>query len=262
MTILERVEIVGFKSFADMAAFDLVPGINCIVGPGGIGKSNVLDAIEWVLGGNEKNPGNDSVKSLGILNINKGGQAELAEVALTFSKTAKFSPDREVFVIARRKFITGRCDYLLNGKLCIEKTVKEYLNGPAGDFSYCFYEQKPSTGLLSASDFYLECLSRFITKIKKQNISLCIFDDADARLNREVILKFKELLSSLSKRIQVIIVCDTAELESLADITHRLSMSDDATISEQVYSLRYIVNATIRRLFAWIHYKVKKLFEK
>ena len=47
---IEKIELIGFKSFADKTLFSLHPGITCIVGPNGCGKSNIVDAFRWVLG--------------------------------------------------------------------------------------------------------------------------------------------------------------------------------------------------------------------
>src|SRR5918911_1203736 len=118
--MLKRLELVGFKSFADKTQFDFPAGITAIVGPNGSGKSNVVDAVKWALG-------EQSAKSL------RGGEmadvifhgsatrkgVAVAEVSLTFdnSRGLLALPAAEICV-TRRVFRDGQGEYLLNGQPC------------------------------------------------------------------------------------------------------------------------------------------------
>src|SRR5712691_11132451 len=96
--MLKRLELVGFKSFADKTQFDFASGITAIVGPNGSGKSNIVDAVRWILG-------EQSAKSL------RGG--EMADVIFNGSATRRSFGMAEVtmsFDNARRQLATDSED--------------------------------------------------------------------------------------------------------------------------------------------------------
>src|SRR6266496_5989215 len=112
---LELIVIQGFKSFAEKTEVRIFPGVTCIVGPNGCGKSNVADAVRWALG--EQSPkllrghkmedvifhGTASRKSLGM-----------AQVSLVFQNDGGLQVPWSEVAVERRLYRTGDSDYLLN----------------------------------------------------------------------------------------------------------------------------------------------------
>jgi chromosome segregation protein len=152
--MLKRLELVGFKSFADKTQFDFAPGVTGIVGPNGSGKSNIVDAVRWVLG-------EQSAKSLRggeMADVIFNGSASrrslsMAEVAMTFdnSRHALATPAEEV-QIARRVYRNGEGEYLINNRVCRLKDIKDlFLGSGAGSDAYCIIEQGRVDVLLQAS---------------------------------------------------------------------------------------------------------------
>lgn len=134
---VERIEIIGFKSFCDKTVLDLHPGITSIVGPNGCGKSNVVDAFKWVLG-------EQSAKSLrggtmedviffGSANKKSKGMAEVTLVLSGIDEEPSHdnegngsSGSREI-TVSRRLYRSGESDYLLNKVPCRLKDIKDIL---------------------------------------------------------------------------------------------------------------------------------------
>jgi chromosome segregation protein len=152
--MLKRLDLVGFKSFADRTSFDFAAGITAIVGPNGSGKSNIVDAVRWVLG-------EQSAKSLRggeMADVIFNGSASrrslgLAEVTMTFdnSRGTLALPAEEV-QIARRVYRSGEGEYLINGQICRLRDIKDlFLGSGAGADAYCIIEQGRVDVLLQAS---------------------------------------------------------------------------------------------------------------
>lgn len=151
---LKQLRINGFKSFADITKITLEPGVTTVVGPNGCGKSNIADAIRWVLG-------EQSAKSLraGLMQdvIFQGTDSRksvnLCEVALLFSdcESELGTAYREV-EITRRVSRDGASDYLLNGKACRLKDIQGlFMDTGIGRVSYSFMVQGQIDQILSTN---------------------------------------------------------------------------------------------------------------
>src|SRR5580704_8690465 len=133
--MLKRLELAGFKSFADKMHFDFSSGITAIVGPNGSGKSNIVDAVRWVLG-------EQSAKSLRggeMTDVIFNGSASrralgMAEVTLTFDNTRRvLASEADEVQISRRVYRSGESEYLINQIACRLKDIKDlFLGSGAG----------------------------------------------------------------------------------------------------------------------------------
>jgi len=151
---LSRLELQGFKSFADETTLTFDPGITTIVGPNGCGKSNIVDAIRWVIG--EQRP--TVLRSKTMENLIFNGTANrrplgMAEVELTIENTDGVLPTEYSEVrIGRRLFRDGTSEYLMNGTQCRLKDITDLFmdTGMAAD-AYSVIELKMVDELVSGS---------------------------------------------------------------------------------------------------------------
>lgn len=135
--MLKRVEITGFKSFADVTNIEFGNGITGIVGPNGCGKSNIGDAVRWVLGEQSaKQLRGDNMQDV----IFKGAEGRKAlsycEVSLVFDNTDRqFDLEYDEVVISRKLFRSGESEYLLNRVPCLRRDIISHLHdlGIGGD---------------------------------------------------------------------------------------------------------------------------------
>lgn len=149
---LKKVEIHGFKSFADRIEIEFKEGITAIVGPNGSGKSNIADAIRWVLGeqsiktlrGSKMEDvifsGTDSRRPLGY-----------TEVTITFdNKDGVIPVDYQEVAITRRMFRSGESEYYINKNSCRLKDIKElFMDTGVGKDGYSIIGQGRVDEILS-----------------------------------------------------------------------------------------------------------------
>ena len=109
---LKAIEIVGFKSFADKSRLDFEPGITCVVGPNGCGKSNVIDSVRWTIGEMSWK----SLRSASMVDIIFNGTAKraplnMAQVSMIFDNATRQLPlDFNEITVTRKIFRSGESE--------------------------------------------------------------------------------------------------------------------------------------------------------
>jgi chromosome segregation protein len=150
---LHSLELIGFKSFADKTLFEFHEGVTAIVGPNGCGKSNVLDAVRWVLGeqsakalrGGEMADvifnGTDNRKPVGF-----------GEVSLTFTNCgSELGVDWHDVRVTRRVYRDGNSEYLLNKTVCRLRDIQAlFADTGVGRSAYSIMEQGKIDLILSS----------------------------------------------------------------------------------------------------------------
>ncbi|MCI0329418.1 MAG: chromosome segregation protein SMC [candidate division Zixibacteria bacterium] len=149
---LSRLEIVGFKSFPERTEVRFGTGITGIVGPNGCGKTNLLDAIRWVMGEQRPTLLRGGRMEEVIFNGAPGvGPVGMAEVSLTVENNRGILPvEYSEVVITRRLFRSGESEYLLNRVPCRLKDIVElFLDTGMGSHAYAVFQQTMIDALLS-----------------------------------------------------------------------------------------------------------------
>ena len=180
--MLQSLELLGFKSFAEKTRLDFSTGITAIVGPNGSGKSNLVDAIKWVLGEQSAK----SLRGLEMADVIFGGSSSrkavsFAEVSLSFDNSARrFDLDASHVTITRRVYRDGQGEYLLNGKSSRLKDLRKlYAESDAGNKAISVIEQGRVDAIVLANGPELRSILEDAAGTSKHRTKL---DDAQKRL--------------------------------------------------------------------------------
>ncbi|MDB4925959.1 chromosome segregation protein SMC [Mucilaginibacter sp.] len=149
---LTQLEIKGFKSFGDKITINFNEGVTAIVGPNGCGKSNVVDAIRWVLGEQSTRMLRSEKMDNVIFNGTKTRKAaNLAEVSLTFDNTKNILPtDYSQVTLTRKLYRSGDSEYRLNDVQCRLKDITDlFLDTGIGSDSYAIIELRMIEEIIS-----------------------------------------------------------------------------------------------------------------
>lgn len=122
---LKRLDVIGFKSFADRITVDFVPGVTAVVGPNGSGKSNITDAIRWVLGEQSaKSLRGAKMEDVIFAGSDSRRAQNFAEVTLTLDNADQGLPiEYSEVSVTRRVYRSGDSEYLINKQTCRLKDI-------------------------------------------------------------------------------------------------------------------------------------------
>ena len=201
---LKRMELFGFKSFAEKSELEFSPGIAAVIGPNGCGKSNLVDAVRWALG-------EQSVKSLRGTRMDEvifsGCESRkplnFAEVSLSFSGASSFlNLDYDEITITRRLFRSGDSEYYINKSPCRLKDVTElFLDTGLGKDVYSVIGQGRVDEIINnrpeeRREIFEEAAGIFKYKMRKR--------EARRRLDetRENLVRIQDLIFELETQIE------------------------------------------------------------
>ncbi len=217
---IARIELIGFKSFAGKTTFNFHPGITCIVGPNGCGKSNIVDAFRWVLG-------EQSAKSLrgekmeevifnGSTLKKPRGMAEVTMVVSGLNGNNLPPPGQvgfsngngedssDVASVTRRLYRSGDSEYILNKNQCRLKDIKDlFLDTGLEVKSYSILEQDRIAEILNSKPLDRRFLIEEVAGVMKYNARK---KEALSKLesSRANLLRINDIIIEVKKQINLI----------------------------------------------------------
>ncbi|MFC3882604.1 chromosome segregation protein SMC [Bacillus songklensis] len=149
---LKRLDIVGFKSFAEKISVDFVQGVTAVVGPNGSGKSNITDAIRWVLGEQSaKSLRGAKMEDIIFAGSDTRKPLNMAEVTLTLENEDQFLPiDYHEVSVTRRVYRSGDSEFLINKQPCRLKDIIDlFMDSGLGKEAFSIISQGKVEEILS-----------------------------------------------------------------------------------------------------------------
>ena len=203
---IKRLEISGFKSFMNPVALDFGGGITAILGPNGCGKSNVVDAMRWVLGEQSaKQLRGDKMQNVLFNGTRNRSALGMAEVAVSFSNThGRLPVAYDEVRIARRLSRDGQSDYLLNGAPCRLKDIKDLITDTgAGSHAYSIIEREMVDGVIHGHEesrrFLFEEASGIMKYRTRRKEAL-----RKLEMTEQDLLRINDILDEVSRQVRAL----------------------------------------------------------
>ena len=206
---LNKIEIKGFKSFGDKTVINFNKGVTGIVGPNGCGKSNVVDAMRWVLGEQKTSLlRSDKMENI-IFNGSKSRKKlQLAEVSISFDNTKNLIPtEYSTVTVTRKYFRSGDSEYLLNDVKCRLKDITNlFLDTGISSNNYAIIELSMVDNILNDKDnsrlsLFEEAagISKF-RKRKKETFNKIKQTESDLDRVEDLVYEIEKNLRSLKRQ--------------------------------------------------------------
>ncbi|MEJ2542773.1 MAG: chromosome segregation protein SMC [Calditrichaceae bacterium] len=207
---LSKLEIIGFKSFANKIKLNFADGVSCIIGPNGSGKSNIVDAVRWVLGEQRVT----SLRSDRMENVLFNGTKlrkpiGMAEVSMTIQNNKNIlKTEFDEVLVSRRLYRSGESQYLINKSPVRLKDILDlFVDTGMGANSYSVIELKMVESILSEStqerrQLFEEAAGIVKYKIRRKS-ALRKLDATHVDLNRlnDIIAEITKTVNSLSRQV-------------------------------------------------------------
>ena len=236
---IKSLRLKGFKSFADETGINFLKGINCIVGPNGCGKSNVVDALKWVVG-------DTSVKGMRASNIKdmvfKGSEGKrasrTAEVSIAISREEILPFSENEIILKRRIRLNGESEFFINGRKKRLKDIQDFFSSIGlGNKAYAFFEQGKIDRILNLKPYE-----------RKNLIEEAAGTASFKERKKEAIAKLQEAEENL-KRLKQVIAEVGRGLNSLKEQAEKAKLFKILTEEERELSFK-LLGTKLRKLKA------------
>jgi chromosome segregation protein len=209
---LKKLEIIGFKSFFDKATIEFPPGISAVVGPNGCGKSNIIDALRWVMGEQSvKQLRGKAMEDIIFSGANGTPPLGMAEVSLTIANENGDAPeelrDFTEIMLTRRLYRSGESAYFLNKQPCRLKDIHNiFLGSGMGTRSYSVIQQGNIGAITEAGPeerrYFIEEAAGVTRYKSRKNEALRKVEMTNQNLLRvsDIITEIKRQMASLKRQ--------------------------------------------------------------
>jgi len=210
---IEKIELIGFKSFAEKTTFHFHSGITCFVGPNGSGKSNIVDSFRWVLGEQSakilRGEKMEEVIFNGCATKKQRGMSEVNLLVSFRSQEGGNGDSRTSTSIARRLYRSGESEYLMNRTQCRLKDIRDLFLDTGLDIrSYSIMEQGRINEVLNAKPQERRFLIEEVAGVMKYKVrkaeALSKLESSRVNIQRinDIISEVKRQINSLDRQVK------------------------------------------------------------